>query len=76
MPDVVGLSLDSKQRATVKRAGRLPSHRPASHRRRHRRLGGQPIISIADVQWVLHYAKDGDTLNAEVRATASPSNSV
>jgi S1-C subfamily serine protease len=30
-------------------------------------LGGQPIISIADVQWVLHHAPDSGVLTGRVR---------
>lgn len=29
-------------------------------------LGGQPIVSVADVQWVLYHAEDTETLKAEV----------
>src|SRR5262249_12619447 len=31
------------------------------------KLDGQPLLSLADVQWVLHNAKDGAALKAEVR---------
>ncbi len=30
------------------------------------RLQGQPILSTADIQWVLHHADDKDTLKAQV----------
>jgi hypothetical protein len=68
MPDELGLSLDPKERATVtavaagspaEKGGFKPGDRIA-------KLEGQPILSIADVQWVLHNAKDGGTLKAEV----------
>jgi hypothetical protein len=67
-PDRVGLTLDLSERATVRavaagsaaaKAGFLPADRIAS-------LGGQPVISIADVQWVLHHAKEPSELEAEV----------
>jgi hypothetical protein len=65
-PQVIGLTLDPRTRATVAavepdspaaRAGLAPGDQIVT-------LQGQPIGSIADVQWVLHQA--GDT--AEVRA--------
>ena len=36
------------------------------------RLQGQPILSTADVQWVLHNAGDKDELVAEVRRDGAP----
>jgi serine protease Do len=74
MPDAVGLSLDPKQRATVKEVRADSPAQKAGFRTGDEiaRLNGQPIISIADVQWVLHHAKDGDTLRAEVRRDGKP----
>ncbi len=68
MPNDAGFSLDPRERATVtrveagtpgERAGLKPGDRIA-------RLEGQPIVSIADVQWVLHHAKDPGTVKAEL----------
>jgi hypothetical protein len=67
-PDRLGLKLDLNERATVRavaegsaaaRAGFRPGDRILS-------LAGQPMISIADVQWVLQHAKPPCDLAAEV----------
>lgn len=69
LPDAAGLRLDPKQKATVEkvwedspaeRAGFQPGDEIVQ-------LEGQPILSIADVQWVLHNAGIEDNLTAEVR---------
>lgn len=69
MPDFVGLALDPKQMATVRevivgsaaeQAGFLAGDELVS-------LAGQPLLSIADVQWVLHTAAAPGTLRARVR---------
>jgi hypothetical protein len=69
MPDLVGLSLDPERRATVKsiaedspaaRAGLRAGDEILS-------LAGQPLVSTADVQWVLHNADDGAKLPVRVR---------
>jgi hypothetical protein len=68
MPDVLGISLDVKKRATVAEvregaaawaAGLEPGDEIAT-------LQGQPIVSIADVQWVLHNAPPRGAIDAEV----------
>ena len=69
-PKSLGLILDSTEMATVKsvaenslaaKAGFLPGDRIE-------RLNNQPLLSIADAQWVLHQAKPtGETLTASVR---------
>ena len=66
LPDVLGLSLDPKQRATViavepgsiaAKSGLKPGDNIES-------LQGQPLLSIADLQWVLHRAGPKETLAA------------
>ncbi|MBI1904526.1 MAG: PDZ domain-containing protein [Planctomycetia bacterium] len=68
MPDVLGLALDVKKRATAAdvregsaawAAGFEPGDEIAT-------LQGQPIVSIADVQWVLHNAPAKGALDAEI----------
>ena len=68
MPDAAGLSLDPKEKAKVtsvaagspaERAGLKVGDEVLS-------LEGQPILSIADVQWVLHNAGEPATLNAQI----------
>ena len=68
MPDVVGLALDPKEKAKVTS---VASGSPADQGGFRAgdsilSLEGQPIISIADVQWVLQQANAPATLKAEV----------
>ena len=69
LPDVVGLTFDPKQAATISqvasdsaaaKAGFLPGDELLT-------LVEQPIISLADVQWVLHNVEASDNLAAVVR---------
>ncbi len=68
-PKSVGLILDPREKATLKE---LEENSPADKSGFKRGdaitlLGGQPLLSIADVQWVLHGASaDGAELKAEV----------
>jgi hypothetical protein len=69
MPDLIGLLLDPNRRATVKS---IADGSPAA--RAGFRAGddlisltGQPLVSTADVQWVLHNADDGAKLPVLVR---------
>ncbi len=68
MPDALGLALASDKRATVEhvavdsaaaRAGFAPGDEI-------QRVAGQPIISVADVQWVLHRAPESSSLAVRV----------
>ncbi|MBC8002358.1 MAG: thioredoxin family protein, partial [Opitutaceae bacterium] len=68
LPDVLGMRFDPKERATLTaveegsiagRAGLQPGDWLIS-------LNGQPLLSIADVQWVLHTTGSSATLKAEV----------
>jgi hypothetical protein len=74
-PGVVGLVLDPKQRAVVKGVEPDTPAQTAGFRVGDtlRTLGGQPLLSIADVQWVLHgVAPEGGAVEAEVlRGTAT-----
>ena len=69
MPQVVGLSLDPKTRATVDSVADKSSAEAAGFRKGDEilTLNGQPILSIADVQWLLHHADDTDRIVAVVR---------
>lgn len=67
-PKALGLVLDPKEKAKVKQVvasssaeddGFLAGDEIVS-------LSGQPLLSIADVQWVLHHAGESDKLKAEV----------
>lgn len=67
-PKALGLVLDPKEKAKVKqvvvgssaeRDGFLAGDELVT-------LSGQPLLSIADVQWVLHHAGDTDKLKADV----------
>lgn len=69
MPDVVGLIMDPKEMAKVTRV--VPGSQAARDGFQNGdeilTLAGQPLISTADLQWVLHSAKDPVRLPAEVR---------
>lgn len=69
MPDALGLGLDPAERAVVStvapgspggKAGFKPGDSIES-------LNGQPILSIADVSWVLHKLSPGERLTARIK---------
>lgn len=69
LPEVFGIGLDPRKRATVatveegslaEREGFRPGDEILT-------LSGQPMVSIADVQWVLHRAPDEGRLKARIR---------
>jgi S1-C subfamily serine protease len=68
MPDVVGLALDPDERATVRSVAAGSAADKAGFKAGDRitAMEGQPILSIADVQWVLHSAEAPATIGAEV----------
>ncbi len=67
-PKILGLVMDPKDRATVRSV--TPGSPAAKDGFRGgdeiTTLAGQPILSIADIQWVLHRAGESDKLRAEV----------
>jgi hypothetical protein len=68
MPDAVGLAMDLKERATVKSvapgsAAEKGGFKPGDS---IRTLEGQPILSVADLQWVLQNAAAPCTLDAGI----------
>jgi hypothetical protein len=68
-PSVLGLKLDPKEAATLERvAPGSIAERAGLHPGDHIvALAGQPLLSIADVQWVLHKAPASTHLAAQVR---------
>jgi serine protease Do len=66
IPDVVGLTFDPAEGPVVKKIAGAAKAGDFEAGDRLVRLDGQPILSIADVQWVLHNAEDADALEAEV----------
>jgi len=68
LPDELGLSLDPEERAkvTAVAAGSVAEKGGFKAGDRIAKLEGQPILSIADVQWVLHNAAEPSTLKAEI----------
>ena len=71
-PEDLGLELDLGERATVTSASSIAKEGGFQPGDRILRLGGQPIISIADVQWVLHHTAEGATLGADVERAGEP----
>ena len=69
MPDVIGLSLDPTEKAKVQKVASNSAAAKAGFRTGDEILSleGQPMLSIADVQWVLHNAASPATLKAHVQ---------
>lgn len=69
MPETIGLTFDSKTRGTITRvaSGSFASEAGLQSGDELIRLNDQPVLSIADVQWVLHNAKSNDALRAVIR---------
>ena len=67
-PGVVGLELDVDQRVTVKSVTKVSAAASAGFRAGDEilMLQGQPLVSPADIQWVLHNAGDAATLHARI----------
>ena len=68
MPTLLGLGLDPKERATLKSVAAKSAAEKAGFRTGDNilQLDGQPIISIGDVQWVLHQASEPGEVSALV----------
>src|SRR5262249_40324396 len=69
MPEAVGLTLDSESKATVKQVGSKSPAARAGFKAGDAILAleGQPILSMADVQWVLQLAAGPAKLHARVQ---------
>ncbi|MEY2407851.1 MAG: serine protease Do [Verrucomicrobiota bacterium] len=69
MPEVVGLFLDPKTRATVSQVAPGSAAARAGFRTGDEivSLENQPLLSIADAQWILHHASAPASLNAVVQ---------
>ena len=73
-PQRVGIMLSTKERATVTDVDR---HSPAERAGiqagdRILRFGGQPVVSWADVQWVLYTAVDTEPIKVEIDRGGRP----
>lgn len=69
-PKALGLILDPKERASVREIQKESPAERAGFQKGDTllRLEGQPLLSIADVQWALHHANpEGAALKAEVQ---------
>jgi serine protease Do len=68
MPDVIGLSMDVNERARIKNVLPTSIAERAGFRANDDiiAMDGQPIISIADVQWVLQHAPEPSQVKAVV----------
>ena len=74
LPDAAGLRLDPKKMATVERVWEDSPAETAGFKAGDEivKLEGQPILSIADVQWVLHNAGVKDDITANVLRDGKP----
>lgn len=70
-PEVLGIKLDSNTRARVKSitAGSAAAKGGLQTGDEIVELDGQPILSMADVQWVLHTAPEQGSVSAKIRRT-------
>ena len=68
MPDIVGLKMDVREQATVQAvASGSPAERAGIKiGDRILALQGQPLLSIADIQWVLHRSPVSGKIQADV----------
>jgi serine protease Do len=68
MPNDLGLSLDPRERATVTAVAKGTAAEKAGFKTGDKitSMDGQPMLSIADVQWVLQNAKEPGTVKAQV----------
>ncbi len=68
MPNLLGLNLDPDERATVQSVTPNSQAEKGGFKKGDEilTLGGQPMLSIADVQWVLHWAEDGSKVSAKL----------
>jgi membrane-associated protease RseP (regulator of RpoE activity) len=68
LPDVLGMRLDTLERAKIKEVQANSVAAKAGFKAGDEilTLDQQPIVSTADVQWVLQHAKAPGTVNAEV----------
>jgi S1-C subfamily serine protease len=68
MPDVLGIKLDPKELATIKAVAEGSAAAKAGLKAGDKlvSLNGQPPISVADVQWVLHNVKTPSDLAVQV----------
>ncbi len=76
MPNVAGLVLDNREKAKVSQVERGSAAATAGFRAGDEivRLAGQPLLSVADVQWILHNTGDTASLPAEVLRDGKPVN--
>jgi hypothetical protein len=73
-PKIAGLILDPQKKAAVKKVVKSSWAEEAGFRPGDEieRLDGQPLLSIADVQWVLQHAPDPAQLTADVKRGGKP----
>ncbi|MBI3860727.1 MAG: PDZ domain-containing protein [Planctomycetia bacterium] len=74
LPNVLGLTLDPRERAKVTEVALGSSADQDGFREGDEitSLSGQPLLSIADVQWVLHRAGETGLLTAEIVREGKP----
>jgi serine protease Do len=77
-PKAIGLIMDPKQMATVKsvKSGSLAAEAGFKAGDEIASLEGQPLLSIADIQWVLHNTGETAKLNAVVKRNGKERNVV
>ena len=74
MPQTLGMTLDPNECATIRSVAKgsvagMDGFQPGNV---IRTLEGQPLVSIADVQWVLHTASENTMLRAKILRGGNP----
>lgn len=74
LPDTVGLKMNVDEAALVDRVEPASAAAKAGFQPgdRIQKLNGQPLLSIADIQWVLEQQKDDAVINADVLRNGQP----
>lgn len=78
LPENVGMRMDTSDDLIVRQVTDGSPAEKAGIRAGDRviRLDGQPLVSQADIQWVLHYVRDGEEVSVEVERDGETTSSV
>ncbi len=72
MPDLIGLGLDPREKTTVRQVTSFAAQAGFRIGDQLTSLAAQPLLSIADVQWILHHTPPKAALRAEVLRAGQP----
>jgi serine protease Do len=74
LPQEIGIEMDPQEVATIRtvQAGSHAARAGLHVGDKIKHINDQPILSTADIQWVLHHAKSPDTLSIDVERSGEP----